>query len=119
MTRIRFMLVALGAAAALVIPTAATPAPGTVLVGTVGPGPTITLKKGSKRVTVLKAGKYTVRVSDKSDDHSFAFKGALRKTVTTEDFVGTKTVTVIFRKGKVTYFCAPHASFMKGAFTVQ
>jgi plastocyanin len=32
--------------------------------------------------------------------------------------VGTKTWTVTLKAGKYTYVCDPHASFMKGSFTV-
>ena len=119
MPRIRLLLVALGAAVALIVPTTATPAPKvTTLTGTVGPGFTINLKKGATKVKTLKAGTYRIRVSDKSNIHDFRLKGAVRKTITTVGFVGTKTVTVTLRKGTVTYYCAPHASQMKGSFRV-
>ena len=38
------------------------------LVGTVGPGYTITLTKAGKKVTKLKAGKYTFVIADKALD---------------------------------------------------
>lgn len=118
MFRIRLMLGAMAVGAALVAPTTATTAPAPLLTGTVGPGATITLKKGGVKVRTVKAGRYRIRVSDKSDDHDFKLKGAVSKTITGVEFTGTKTVTVTLKKGTVTYFCAPHASFMKGSFKV-
>jgi plastocyanin len=88
------------------------------LTGTVGPGFTITLKKGTTRVRTLKAGRYTIRVSDRSNLHDFKLKGSTTKTITGVAFRGTKSVTVTLRRGTVTYFCSPHASVMKGTFRV-
>jgi plastocyanin len=119
MSRIRLTLVALAAGVALVIPTTgSTASQATLLTGTVGPGATITLKKGGVKVRTLKAGRYTIRVSDKSNTHDFRLKGSTSKAITGLAFMGTKSVTVTLRKGKVTYYCAPHAAFMKGSFTV-
>lgn len=117
MSRIRFALAAL-AAAALVAATAAQAAP-PKLVGTVGPGFTITLKKAGKLVKTLKAGKYTVVVSDKSNIHNFRLKGpGLNKQITTVGFQGTKTVTVTLKKGTYAYQCDPHVTIMHRTFTV-
>ena len=119
MSRIKLMLVALAAAVALVVPTAGTGASeATLLTGTVGPGFTITLKKGGVRVRTLKAGRYTIRVTDRSNMHDFRLKGSTSKTITGLAFQGTKSVTLTLRAGKVTYYCAPHAGAMKGTFTV-
>jgi plastocyanin len=120
MSRIRLAMVALAAAVALVIPTTgstageATP----LLTGTVGPGFTITLKKGTTRVRTLRAGTYRIRVTDRSNLHDFRLKGSTTKMITGVAFVGTKTVTVTLRRGTVTYYCAPHAIQMKGTFRV-
>lgn len=119
MSRIWLTLVALAATAALVLPTTATTASeATLLTGTVGPGFTITLKKGTTRVRTLKAGSYRIRVTDKSSIHDFRLKGSTRKTITGVAFKGTKTVTVTLRRGTVTYYCSPHALSMKGTFRV-
>ncbi len=88
------------------------------LTGTVGPGFTITLKKGTTKVTKLKRGKYTFVIRDKSDEHNFDLKGPVKKMFTSVDFVGTKTVTVTLKPGKYTYVCDPHATSMVGSFTV-
>jgi plastocyanin len=119
MSRIWLTLVALAAVVALVIPTTgSTASEATLLTGTVGPGFTITLKKGTTRVRTLKAGTYTIRVSDRSNIHDFRLKGSTRKTITGVAFRGTKTVTLRLNRGTVTYFCSPHASSMKGTFRV-
>jgi plastocyanin len=90
------------------------------LQGTVGPGFTITLKMGGKKVKSLKAGKYTISVSDKASNHNFRLKGpGLNKQITTVGFKGTKTVTVKLKKGSYTYVCDPHAAIMKGTFKVK
>ena len=119
MSRIWLTIVALAAAVALVIPsTGSTASEATLLTGTVGPGFTITLKKGSTRLRTLKAGRYTIRVTDKSNAHDFKLKGSTSKAITGVAFRGTKSVTVTLRRGTVTYFCSPHASLMKGSFRV-
>ena len=83
--------------------------------GTVGPGFTISLKQNGKVVKTLKAGMYTLVVTDKASIHNFQIEGkGLDKAVTTPGFVGTKTVTVRLRAGKVKYYCAPHESSMFG-----
>lgn len=90
------------------------------LTGTVGPGFTITLKKGGKKVKSLKAGKYTFVVSDKSNIHNFHLKGpGVNKQITSVGFTGKKTVTLKLKKGKYTYVCDPHAGNMRGSFTVK
>jgi hypothetical protein len=118
MTRISLLVAGLVATLALAAPTGAmTP---TKLVGTTGPGFTITLKKKGVKVRTLKHGKYTITVNDKSTAHNFRLKGpGLNKRITTLAFRGTKTVTVTLRVGRYTYLCDPHAATgMKGSFRV-
>jgi hypothetical protein len=92
----------------------------TKLKGTVGPGFTIVLKKGTTKVKTLKPGKYSITVADKSKIHDFHLKGpGMSKVITATPFMGTKTVTVTLKKGKYTYVCDPHATVMKGSFTVK
>jgi len=91
----------------------------TTLNGTVGPGFTISLKMGGKTVKTLKAGKYTFKIADKSNQHNFVLKGPVNKTMTSVGFTGNKSVTVTLKKGKYMYLCTPHASLMKGSFTVK
>ena len=119
MSRIRIALVA-ALSAALVIVATATAAP-IKLSGVVGPGFTITLKKGTAKVTKLKAGKYTLVVKDLSSAHNFDLKNPKGKSVvkTSVSATGTKTYTVTLTKGTWRFVCDPHSSFMKGSFTVS
>ncbi len=117
MHRIRTLVVAAVAAAVLIAPASAPAA--TKLVATVGPGFNITLTKGGKKVTSLKAGKYTFVIRDKSDDHNFHLKGPGVNKATGVEAVGTKRWTVTLKKGKYTYVCDPHVFTMKGSFTVR
>jgi plastocyanin len=117
MTRIAILLAACVTALALALPVSAMSVP--KLVGTVGPGFTITLTKGGKKVTKLKAGKYTLTVHDKSNIHDFHISGpGLNKVVTTTPQVKTKTMTIKLKKGTYKYVCDPHSSTMKGSFKV-
>lgn len=90
------------------------------LVGTVGPGYTITLKKGGVKVTKLKPGSYSIQINDKSADHNFHLKGPGVNKLTTVPGTGSlkKPWLVTLKKGKYTYVCDPHALAMKGSFTV-
>jgi plastocyanin len=94
------------------------------LKGTVGPGFTISLKnsKGQK-VKTLKAGTYKFAITDKADIHTFDVKqlsgGKFHKEITTDTFVGKKTVTITLKKGKWRYYCAVHPTEMFGNFTVN
>ena len=113
-------LVALAAiVAALIVPGALASSTATTLNGTDGPGFTITLKKSGVKVTKLKHGTYLIKVADKSNIHDFHLKGPGVDKKTGVSFVGTKTWTVTLKAGKYTYVCDPHASFMKGSFTVS
>ena len=106
------------AVAALVV-AAPTAAANPKLTATVGPGFTITLTKGGKKVKSLKAGKYTIVVSDKSSIHNFRLKGPGVNKDSGVAKAGKSTWTVTLKKGKYTYVCDPHASSMKGSFTVK
>jgi len=89
------------------------------LVGTVGPGFTITLKQAGKTVTKLKAGTYTITVQDKSNIHDFHLSGPGVNKKTSVGGLGTTTWKVTLKKGTYKYVCDPHASLMKGSFTVS
>ena len=90
------------------------------LVGTVGPGHTIDLRLGGKRVTKLKAGvAYRFVVTDRSEDHDFRLVGpGVSRVITGEEFVGRKSIVLKLRKGAYRFFCAPHADEMRGGFRV-
>ena len=92
------------------------------LVGTVGPGFGITLKKGTKAVKTLKAGKYTFVITDKSSLHNFTLRqtkgGRFMKTLTGTTFTGMKQVTLTLKKGSWKAFCTVHPTAVVKTFTV-
>jgi plastocyanin len=111
-------LVAIAAiAAALAVPSAFAATP--TLNGVVGPGFTITLKKGTTKVSKLKAGAYVIKISDKSSIHDFHLTGPGVNKKTTVPGTGSSTWKVTLKKGTYRYVCDPHAAFMKGSFTVS
>jgi Copper binding proteins, plastocyanin/azurin family len=90
------------------------------LEGETGPGFEIEVKQNGEDAESVKAGSYTLKVEDKSDQHNFHLIGpGVDEKVTDVGFVGDKTVTVTLKKGTYTYQCDPHASSgMKGTFEV-
>ncbi len=121
MKRIALLLLAPGLAAAVFLVPAQASTP--KLIGTVGPGFTITLKKGTAKVKTLKAGKYVFVVTDKSSIHNFTVereKGGpkIEKTLTGTSFQGKKTVTVTLKKGSWKFYCSIHEPQMFGFFKV-
>ena len=89
------------------------------LSGEVGPGFHIDVEKGGKDVKTVKAGKYKIKVEDKSTFHNFHLIGPGLNKKTTVSFKGETTWTITLKKGKYTYQCDPHAaSGMKGTFRV-
>jgi plastocyanin len=107
------------ATAALALMLAAPASSATTLTGTVGPGFTISLTAGGKKVSKLKAGTYTVKISDKSNIHNFHLTGPGLNKSTSVGGTGSQTWTLKLKKGKYHYQCDPHASFMNGSFTVS
>jgi plastocyanin len=118
-------VIVVGAAAASLAVAASAPAAAkpVVLNGKVGPGFTITLKKGSQKVKSLKAGLYKIVVSDRSPAHNFVLEkargGGFEKSITSVPFTGAKTFTVKLTAGKWEFYCAPHEAQMRGEFTVK
>ena len=82
--------------------------------GTDGPGFTISMAKKP-----TKAGKITLVVTDKSNIHNFHLVGPGVNVKTSVAAKGTKTFTVTLKKGKYTFLCDPHASSMRGSFTIK
>lgn len=112
-TTLRFALAAILTLAA--IPSEAA----IVLTATVGPGFTISLKKGTAIVKTLAAGVYTIKVADKSNMHNFHLAGPGVNKSTTVSMVGNATWSVKLSKGRTyTYVCDPHKTSMKGSFRV-
>lgn len=118
MTRITLALVVLALGLVVVAPSSAAPA-APRLVATVGPGYTISLKMGSARVKTLKAGKYTIAVSDRSSSHDFHLSGPGVNKKTSIGKTGKATWVVTFQKGKTyRYVCDAHVFEMRGSFKV-
>jgi plastocyanin len=116
MYRTRLALVTLLAAALVVAASASAATP--KLTGVDGPGFTITLKKGTSKVTSLKAGKYKIVINDQSNIHNFHLTGPGVNKTTGVGAQGTFTWTVTLKKGTYKYICDPHAAIMKGSFKV-
>jgi hypothetical protein len=94
------------------------------LKGTVGPGYTVSLTKGGKKVKTLKAGKYKVVVSDKSNFHNSVLEREkpespkLEKDITGTGFTGSKTVVMTLKPGSWRFYCSVHESQMHQDFKV-
>jgi hypothetical protein len=94
------------------------------LKGVVGPGFTISLKKGGKKVKTLKAGKYKIVISDKSDFHNFTLerekpaKPKLEKHITSTAFTGSKTLIWTLKPGSWRAYCSIHEAQMHQDFKV-
>src|SRR3954452_17996710 len=116
MFRTRLALVTLLAAALVAVASASAATP--TLTGVDGPGFTITLKKGTTKVTSLKAGKYKIVIKDLSNIHNFHLSGPGLNKETSVGARGTFTWTVTLKKGTYKFVCDPHASIMKGSFKV-
>src|SRR5437667_2313089 len=102
MKRIALVLLGTGLAAAMFLVAAQASTP--KLVGTVGPGYTITLKRGTTKVKTLKAGTYMFVITDKAAIHNFTIereKGGpkIEKVLTGTSFQGKKNVSVTLKKG--------------------
>jgi plastocyanin len=120
----RRLLIAVAALTAALVAALPAQAVTPTLVGTVGPGFTITLTKAGKKVTKLPAGKYIFKIVDKSTIHNFhltgpgqnkKFAAAGKESVS---WTGTVSVTVTLKKGTYKFAGDPHATSMKGSFTV-
>ena len=118
MTRIVLTLAAAGLAEVVLASSAAAAAPR--LVGSTGPDGAfhITLTKGGKKVTKLKAGKYTIVVKDIAKTHDFHLTGPGVSKKTPVKGKGTYTWHVTLKKGTYRYVCDPHKALMTGSFKV-
>jgi plastocyanin len=93
---------------------------GSTLIGTVGPGFTITLTaEDGSAVTTLTPGDYTIEVDDQSDIHNFHLTGPGVEETTEVSETGQQTWNVTLEAGTYTYVCDPHASQMNGSFEVS
>ena len=111
------LLLALAAAITAAFAGSSTAAPAR-LTATVGPGYTITLKKGSSTVRTLKRGTYFVTVRDRSSQHDFHLRGPVSRMLSSVGWTGTKTLKLVLKPGRYTFVCDPHADEMRGGFRV-
>lgn len=92
------------------------------LLASVGPDSsfkiTLTDAKGRK-FTSLKAGIYRIKVSDTTGIHNFHLTGPGLDRDSGVAAKGASTWQVVLKKGTYKYVCDPHASIMKGSFTVS
>src|SRR4051794_5399381 len=113
-------VVALTAAGSAFSHTSSTP----TLKGVVGPGYSIKLTKGGKKIESLKAGTYTFVITDRSNFHNFTIerekpsKPKLELHATGTGFMGTKTVKMTLKPGNWRFYCSVHESQMHGDFKV-
>ncbi len=88
---------------------------GTTLSGSVGPGFDISLD-GTDGLT---AGDYALVVNDQSAEHNFHLTGPGGVDVSTDvGEEGEQEFEVTLEAGEYTFVCDPHASQMRGTFTV-
>jgi hypothetical protein len=88
---------------------------GAMLSGSVGPGFDISLD-GTDGLT---AGDYTLVVNDQSSAHNFHLTGPGGVDVSTSvGEEGEQEFEVTLEAGEYTFVCDPHASQMRGTFTV-
>jgi hypothetical protein len=112
--------VVLTAAGAAFGQTSSTP----TLKGVVGPGYSIKLTKGGKRIASLRAGTYKFVIADRSTYHNFTVerekpsKPKLEMHLTGTGFTGTKTVKMTLKPGSWSFYCSNHEAQMHGDFKV-
>jgi plastocyanin len=115
----RLLLMTALAAAAISLPAAATGEPTVALSGVVGPGFTISLKNADgTAVRHLDPGTYEISINDTSVEHNYHLFGPGVEQQTVIENIETASWTVTFIDGTYTFRCDPHASQMKGTFTV-
>lgn len=90
-------------------------ASGSTLNGSVGPGFEISLDDADG----VSAGTYTLVVDDQSPSHNFHLTGPGGVDVSTGvGDEGEESFEVTLEPGEYTFLCDPHASQMRGSFTV-
>jgi plastocyanin len=91
----------------------------TKLRASVGPGFTISLRdEAGNAVRNLAPGVYEIEVEDRSDEHNFHLTGPGVDIATTVEGVGSQTFKVTLQDGNYLFVCDPHASSMRGTFSV-
>ncbi len=119
MKRLAALIIAALVAAALAVTATGTSSQATKIFGSVGPGFSISLRDAAgNRITNLAPGSYELVVDDKATEHNFHLTGPGVNVSTEVDFVGQQTFQITLSEGTYNYICDPHATRMKGAFTV-
>jgi plastocyanin len=116
----RMLLITALAAVAISLPAAATgKSAATSLVGTVGPGLTITLSDANGgAVTHLDPGDYVISIDDRSILHNYHLFGPGVEQRTDIETTGMTTWNVTMTDGTYDFRCDAHPTSMKGSFTV-
>ena len=118
----RTLLISALAIVAVSIPAGATgssQAPNVTLTGVVGPTATISLRNADGSVVRhLDPGTYDIAVTDNAIDHNFHLSGPGVDMTTAVETTGSVTWTVTFTDGTYRFVCDPHATTMRGTFTV-
>ena len=117
---IRIVLVLTACVVAIALASSASAMSANRLVGSTGPDGAfhITLTKGGKKVTRVKAGKYTIVVKDIAKTHDFHLYGPGVTKKTPVKGKGTFTWHVTLKKGTYRCTCDPHKTLMKSSFKV-
>ncbi len=71
-----------------------------------------------KKITELPAGDYELKVTDNATIHNFRIMGPGVDQKTDVQGTGDATFDITLKKGTYAYECEPHASSMRGSFTV-
>jgi plastocyanin len=109
---VKLALIAIVATLALAVPSFAAARTNT-LIGTDGPGFTITMNKKT-----VKAGRYVIIIRDRSSIHNFHLTGPGVNKTTSIPAVRTTRWTVKLKKGVYHFVCDPHRAIMHGTLKV-
>ncbi len=114
--RLRGLMLLAAAAAVMLVP-AATPATLPQLIGTVGPGFSITITHpDGSPVTQIDPGTYEVVVHDFAIEHNFHLSGPGVNQATVVETEGDFNWTVTFVEGRYSVVCDPHSLQMHREF---
>ena len=100
--------------------TETSPADGSTLAASVGPGFDISLTgPDGEGVSTLTAGTYTIEVDDQSGIHNFHLTGTGVDESTEVSGTGIDSWEVTLAEGTYSFVCDPHAGSMSGSFEVS
>lgn len=119
MARNRLVLFAMAALVALVAAAPGTSKALPQLFGSVGPGAVLTFKdKAGKPVRVVKPGKYTITVQDRSKTQNFHLVGPGLNVKTSIKGRSSSGWAVVLKQGSFRYYSDGSPSKLKGSFRV-